>query len=276
MSIKLKIAVLSENNSNMFGFRSEHGLAFYIEIDKNKFLFDTGASDFFLENAAKLKIDLKELKGIILSHGHYDHCGGLAKLESRDVYIQDSLFQEKYKLEGNEYKYIGLEFTKDHYENNNGLCFKNVSGVIEIDRAIKLITDFKKDPAKEDRFFVKKGDDYIPDNFDDELIMTINTDNGLVIITGCAHSGLINIIEKALEVNNTTKIYGLFGGFHLSKLPEIELAAIARIIDSYKIENIGISHCTGYNFAKYLKYGKVFDLNVGQSYSLKKECANVK
>ncbi|MFH1429157.1 MAG: MBL fold metallo-hydrolase [Candidatus Margulisiibacteriota bacterium] len=262
---KLKITVLSENIAGKLRFLSEHGLALHLEADDKRILFDTGASNYLLINAMQSGINLKDLDAIVLSHAHYDHTGGLANLNGNKVYIHENFFQPKYALQDSEYKFIGVPFTRFYYKKSVGHDFIYINNSYEISPGVRLICNFKK-PKNNGHFYIKDGNNYKPDNFDDELAMTINTEKGLVIITGCAHSGITNIIDKAIEENGCSKIYCLFGGFHLSKLPEKEISDIARQIDQYKIKNIGISHCTGNILAANLKYGNVFNFNTGDSF----------
>jgi 7,8-dihydropterin-6-yl-methyl-4-(beta-D-ribofuranosyl)aminobenzene 5'-phosphate synthase len=254
-----EITVLNENSSNNPKLQSEHGLALFFYIDGEKYLFDTGASDIFTKNADELGIDLTELKGVFLSHAHYDHTGGLSELNDTDVYIHKNFFHPKYKLDGGEYEYIGLQHNREFYE-KNGLNFKEVDGLLELAKGVTLIGNLKKEPQPP-YFFIKKENEYVQDYFDDELVLTLNTEKGLIIITGCSHSGIINIIESATYINRPKKIYALFGGFHLSSLSDCEVQQVASKINDYRIENIGISHCTGDKLTKHIN-GNVFDFSV--------------
>lgn len=265
----LKITVLSENQTKNPELKSEHGFSLYVETDNKNFIFDTGASGNFIENAGKLEVDLEKINSVILSHGHYDHTGGLSHFKNKVVYAHPDLFIPKYKKTDNLlFEYIGNEYVRCFYEHNNKLEIRNVTESIELFADINLVCGFKK-AASENYFYVKPPCEnlYIKDSFNDELVLTINTANGLVIITGCAHSGIINIIEKCLQITGQSKIFALLGGFHLSKIEEKEVKEIAGKIDAYHIENIGISHCTGDVLAKYLTFGKVFNFNTGDEFN---------
>jgi 7,8-dihydropterin-6-yl-methyl-4-(beta-D-ribofuranosyl)aminobenzene 5'-phosphate synthase len=265
MTIKesIKITNLSENSAENSSFLTEHGLSLLIEINNIKILFDTGASDCFMKNAKQLDFDLNTIDYIVLSHGHYDHVGGLRYLQNKTVYIHPHIFRPKYKKEENQYKYIGFDFSLSYYENNN-LKFVSLSKQTNLTPEIKLMVDFKKEAH--DTFFIKNKDTYMPDLFTDELVMTINTSKGLVVITGCAHSGILNILDKAIELNNTDNIHALFGGFHMSGLNEDKTKRVADKINSLNIKNIGISHCTGNRLITYLTDTNVIQFNSGNSF----------
>lgn len=261
----LCITALSENKTSDQGLLAEHGLALYIEAAEQRILFDTGASTIFLKNAEKQGIDPAKSDTVILSHGHYDHTGGLKHLKNKTVYCHPDLFLPKYKASTTqEYAYIGNDYIRCFYEHNNALSFKTVSHTQELFSGFWLITGFKKDPAE--KYFYKKisPQEYIPDDFSDELALAIQTAQGLVIITGCAHSGIINIIEKALSVTQGKKIHMLLGGFHLSKKTNREIQEVAKKLDEYAIDNIGISHCTGETLAQYLNCKNIFNFNTGE------------
>lgn len=261
----LKITLLSENCSNKSELSAEHGFSLYIEADNQKIIFDTGASELYIENGEKLGIDFTAVEAVVLSHGHYDHVGGLAKIGGQNIYCHKDIFLKKYKYEHGRYKDIGIAFSEAAYSSNNNLEINYVDKEHELFPDVLLLTDFQKKEQK-NYFYIVKNNKFVADDFADELIMTFNTNKGLVIITGCAHSGIVNIIERALAVNKTKNIYALLGGFHLSKLTEQENKQVAEKINEYNIDNIGISHCTGGLLKKHLLAKNAFNFNVGDSF----------
>ena len=259
-----KVTVLSENSSSQKRLKSEHGLSFYIETETNKYLFDTGASDIFKRNAEILKINLEDTDAVVVSHNHYDHTGGLEFLYDKKVYVHNQFFQKKYKKIEGQFIDIGISQRESAYTR---LQFEKIEKTIAIDANTQIICDFKKNDY-EDYFYLKVNETMQPDVFADELAMSFNTTKGLVIVTGCSHSGIIHIIDKAIDVNKTKNIYALLGGFHLSKVSEEENKIVAEKLRTYQIGNIGISHCTGDKLIKYQTFGNYFNFNVGDKFEL--------
>ncbi|MFC1752465.1 MBL fold metallo-hydrolase [Thermoproteota archaeon] len=257
----VKITVLIENTALRSDLISEHGLSLFIEVDNKKILFDTGASNSFLANAETLGIKIDSCDFIILSHGHYDHTGGLKYIADKPVYYHSALLHKKYKGSENGYKFIGIEKNKSEYERHHHLNFFEIDTIKELIPNVTVLIDFAKDPIK--NFYLKNQQTFIPDTFPDECAIAIDTDKGVIIITGCGHSGILNIIEKALSVTKKQTIYALIGGFHLSGLPDNDVRIIAEKLLQYDITYIGISHCTGSKLAEFLPDEKVFTFNTG-------------
>ena len=260
----LKITPLVENKSKNKNLLSEHGLSLLIEYDNQCILFDTGASDCLIKNVANLDVDLEVIDSVVLSHGHCDHVGGLEYLSNKKVYIQPTIFAPKYTKEDVQYEYSGFPHKKEYYEKNNRLMFVDVPTNLQLTKNIKLHVGFNNEKVNDLFFLENDGSEY--DYFADELVLSINTNDGLVIVTGCAHSGVINILDKVLSESDTKNIYALLGGFHLGELDQEEVKQIAEKIDSYHINKLGVSHCTGGKLAKYIKNSRVFDFNVGDQF----------
>lgn len=259
----IRIVNLCDNKSISPDFSAEHGLSYYIEAYGKKILFDTGQSDVFLRNAKNLNIDLFALDLVVLSHGHYDHVGGLARLTAKNVYCHRQIFVPKYKVEENNYKNIGFPCAEDDYRANQGHNFCFFTGTKELAKNIYLVSGFQKMFNKV-YFFIKKEGKYLVDIFEDEAVLVIKTPQGLIIITGCAHSGVLNIIEKVERELGPKKIYALLGGLHLSKMDNTELIKTAALLNERGIKKIGVSHCTGDKFINYLDRLSAFDLKAGQ------------
>jgi len=233
----LKIHVLNDNAPKI-NFASEHGLSYLIEADK-KILFDFGQSDIFLKNAKLLNIDLENIDTCVLSHGHYDHGNGLKYLENKKLITHPHSFQKKYRKKDN--SYIGLSFSKKIAEEKFKLTLSKkplkISNEITFLGEIPRLNNFE---AKTTSFKLENGkDDFV---FDDSAIV-VNTKKGLVIVTGCSHSGICNIIEHAKLISKTNIVYGAIGGFHL-KFNDLKTDRTIEYFKKNNIKKIYPTHCT--------------------------------
>ena len=244
MDDNMKITALVENTTNDKTFSCEHGLSLYIETKNHKILFDTGQSSLFYENAKKLNIDISDVDICILSHGHYDHGGGLSTFlsanEKAKIYMNENCFGDYYNGE----KYIGLD---------KALCdnprIVKTSDELIIDNELSLVTCNKKQKAYDLGSFglsKKIGDSIADDDFLHEHYLLINEDGNKVLISGCSHKGI-------LSIPHWFDAKTVIGGFHFSKLPcDVTLKNYAEILD-----NTGITfytcHCTGLEQYEYMK-----------------------
>ncbi len=252
--MSLRITILSENSTEIpFGVLSEHGFAAFVETEQGNFLFDTGQGRVLLNNSTLLGKDLRSIKFLVLSHGHYDHTLGIPEVlqitGGLDVYAHPDIFLERYWLHKNgERQSIGLPYRKAYLE-SLGARFQFRSEFIEILDHVFLTgeiprkTNFEK--PDQEMVIMNAGGLWVQDPIMDDLSLIIETPRGLVILLGCAHAGMINIIEYAKNKTGCEKIYAVIGGTHLKfSLPEQEKRSI-ELLHTYGIEKIGLSHCTG-------------------------------
>jgi len=240
----MRIVTLIENYVSEEGLFAEHGLSFYIETDKQKILFDTGQTGLFIQNAKKLEININEVDSLVLSHGHYDHTGGLNSfLENNskaNVYAKQDTFIPKYS---GKTRFVGTKYNEDLL--NNRLVY--VDAITEIAENIFIMPDINIHNPVDTNFkgFNKKaGSDFFPDEFDDELFMVIKHREKINIITACSHRGITNICNTATE-HFKLPVGLILGGFHMKDCKTLQYVDITHYFRSLKPESIGVCHCTG-------------------------------
>ncbi|PKM54865.1 MAG: MBL fold hydrolase [Firmicutes bacterium HGW-Firmicutes-5] len=256
----MKVITLVENTREREDLCQEHGLSLYIETKKHKILFDTGAGDCMVKNAKKLQIPLEEVDTLIISHGHYDHGGGLEDFlrinKHANIYIHPEAFGQFYSERKDEGTvYIGLnQKLKDEKQ------FVWTSDALRIDEELFLfakVTRRKYFPIGNRTLFVKTEEGFLPDYFRHEINLIIHESEKKVLVAGCAHNGIVNIISKAKELTQTYPTH-VIGGFHLSKSSSgiKEEDQVVKAIGDYLIET-GVmcytGHCTGENAFLQLK-----------------------
>jgi 7,8-dihydropterin-6-yl-methyl-4-(beta-D-ribofuranosyl)aminobenzene 5'-phosphate synthase len=247
-----RIVTLSENPAAMIpGLLAEHGLSIYLEFGKTRLLFDTGQTVSAAHNAEILEIDLKGVP-IALSHGHYDHAGGIEEVLKltgpTKVFCHPDAFAQKYKQRGEHLRYIGMRRSMEEYE-RMGARFdtsreprKIVDG-IWLTGEVPRITDFEK---PEENLLVMDPARRI-DPMQDDQALVLETGVGLLIILGCAHSGMINTIEYARKMTGESRVFGVVGGTHLGfgDARRERLAMTIKSLKSYDLKLLAVSHCTG-------------------------------
>ena len=241
----MKIAVLTENTSRSERITAEHGLSLYIEVNNRRILFDMGQTDTFIKNAKAMGIDLKTVDAAIISHGHYDHGGGLEAFlnlnKSAPVYIRKNAFLPYYNTPN---KYIGLNtaligteriiFTDGKYDIGNGMTLYSAT------------EDQKKIPTVPHSLLLRTENGFIRDGFTHEQYLEITEGERRILISGCSHAGIIGIAERFHPD-------ALIGGFHLSALSAGEkLVSVARELSEQKTD-FYTCHCTGYEQFLFMK-----------------------
>lgn len=232
------LTVLSEVRA-MAGFESEHGLSFLIEVDQKKILFDTGASNLFIRSAARLGIDLEEVDRIVLSHGHWDHGNGLEYMEGKTLICHPDCFVKRFRKKGE--GQLGLSLSEK--EMGKRFNLETFRKPIQLSKHAWFLGEI---PRKND--FEAKSTKYVLEDGSDDFIMddsgmAVICDKGLVVISGCAHSGICNMIEHARRVTGISKVAAVIGGFHLTAANNQAKKTIA-YLEKLEVPQVIPSHCT--------------------------------
>ena len=239
------------NDCFMAPLKSAHGISYLISINNKRILIDVGSSSEVLSHNMKImKIDFKKINNIVLTHGHYDHGDALPDLlnQIKDIPLicPKNAFEDVF----NSYK-----------ENHKFISEKKDKTYVGINNKEKIINEIKRIKFVEKPFEIIDGvmiSNSLHSKQVNEIAIYINIKNkGIVIITGCAHPGILNIIDDAKTVTGIEKIYGLIGGFHLKDKSEEEIRKIADKIKEENVNFILTGHCTGF------KALKIFDDEFG-------------
>lgn len=233
--MRVKIYVLADNHASVI-CKAEWGLSLFIESSK-KILFDFGASDLFLRNAEKLRLNVYDADYFVLSHGHWDHGNGLAYLSDKKLVCHPDAFIKRY----NGSRYLGLPFSYEKAQEKFELITS--SSPVKIDENITFLGQIPRTNEFEGKESVFLKEDGSVDEVRDDSALAITTEKGLVIITGCAHAGVCNTIEYAKRLSGVTQVYAVMGGFHLKGNDEVTSKTI-EYLKGQKIQKIMPSHCT--------------------------------
>ncbi len=256
----LIITIIVDNVSETSELKSEHGLSIWIEADERKILFDTGQSDILIHNAEHLGIDLATAETLVLSHGHYDHTGGVEPVIARNssiaIYCNSGVFIPRYSRQPDgRMKSIGI--TRKSSESLHRI-FDNLHWVnkplmleddIGITGPIPRVTDFEDTGGK----FFYDFDGTKPDPVSDDLAVWLQTSKGLCVLTGCCHSGLVNTLQYIQSLSGQNTIYSVIGGFHLLNSSSERMKYTCDYLNDIHVNRILPCHCTGEKAVDYLR-----------------------
>lgn len=249
----MKIITLMENcGSENKALLYEHGLSFYVEQNGFRLLFDCGPDQAAVQNARRLGVSLNGLSAVILSHNHYDHAAGYRDLiesgiDCKKLYTGDGFFERKYARSG-AFKYCDISSGIDRdFLRTHGIDHEICTELTEILPGIYLVSNFSRRNAFEkipERFVRETADGFIPDTFSDEIMLAAETKKGLVVLAGCSHPGILNMLETVSERLNRS-IYAVFGGTHLKEADEERIEQTLDGFERLGIKLIGLNHCSG-------------------------------
>lgn len=256
---KTKITVLCENTAwKPMGITGEHGFSALIEQDEQRILFDTGQGMSLANNAQILGVDLADIKIVILSHGHYDHTGGLPAVlnppRAVEVVAHPDVFTKKYAVSdtpgGKGDVFIGIKYSREYLEGALGAQFNFLREFNEIGHRIFFSGEVPRTTAFEHpdkRLKVRQNGKIVDDPLLDDISLLIETDQGPVLLLGCAHSGVVNVMKHFADKTGHERFRAVIGGTHLGFMngPDDQLDRSMDAFDEYQVDLIAVSHCTG-------------------------------
>jgi len=244
----MKLTILIDDISNTEKLKSEHGFSLFIE-DNIRILFDSGASSKILHNSEKLNISLESADYFLISHNHHDHTGGIDAVKNilknkLKLLVGRNFFDRKYKMKNSDYKIISSDFINQKF-------ISDYFDIISVDSCYRITDNFfvislaGGDSVLKNYFFIKNARaEFIPDNFNDEIILVYKNDHKLTILSGCSHTGVAHIINRTEFYFPEDRIINLIGGLHLEQVSDEYFHQIAEKLRLMEIQ-LFAGHCTG-------------------------------
>jgi 7,8-dihydropterin-6-yl-methyl-4-(beta-D-ribofuranosyl)aminobenzene 5'-phosphate synthase len=277
--MNVTLTTLCENTAGKPGFMAEWGLSILIQTDSANVLFDTGGNFAAVRNADKLGVDLRAVDVIVLSHAHADHTGGLRevlrKTGPKMIIAHPAIWELKYTKRAYEKReaFIGIPFTRAELELFGASFSLNkdpvyIADTIVTTGEIAQTTDFE---GIEPIFYVKEDGSLRNDPIPDDLSLIVRTQQGLVIVLGCAHRGIISTIRHAQKITGEERVHTVVGGTHLFPKTDEQVERTIVALQEIGVQKLGVSHCTGFHASVRLAqaFGKDFFLNnTGTVYTL--------
>lgn len=271
--MKCRITILCENSAGpLSGTLGEHGFAALVEHDSGALLFDTGQGTTLTGNARRMNKDLGRVATVALSHGHYDHTGGLLPLLQssgpKEIYAHPDVFIPCYRVKDNgESIAIGMPYARELLEDagaafNLGREFREIAPGMFLTGEVPRLTGFERG----DHGLSLDTAGAVADPVNDDQSLIIRTEKGLVLLLGCCHAGIVNTVELAVARTGVANIVAIIGGTHLGYCGAHQLEETLRRLHSYRIQKLCASHCTGFAAsARLLREfpGQVHPANVG-------------
>ena len=244
-------AIMENKASENKALINEHGLSFFIEKDNKRILFDCGSGEHTLYNAHKLGIELSNLDCVVLSHSHYDHSAGYrdlteAGLGSKELYIGKGFFEKKYAFDGIKYTDLSCGFDLD-FITKHGINVHEVSGKVEIIKDIYAfggfarLSEFEHIPTR----FVKRTEEgFVNDYFSDEICLVIDKKDYVVMVCGCSHPGITNMVREVRK-SFGKPVFSVYGGIHLNEADDKRMDDTMETLHSMGMVTGGFCHCSG-------------------------------
>jgi len=263
-AVEVKVTILVEDATLKRGLLAEHGLSVllktkYIDGSGITLLLDTGATGtVLLHNAEKLSVSLRNIDAVILSHGHYDHTGGLLKLLEHingriPIVAHPDAFKQKYHVK-KKIEHVGIPYNVNELLNKGAIISQTInpfklSEAIFTTGQVERTTEFEETPKS--YYYINKNK-FERDFLLDDQALVIKHVDGLIIVTGCSHSGIVNILMHAQKIANEKDVYAIIGGLHLIGASEERINKTVDFIHTIAPRIVAACHCTGFKAQKQL------------------------
>jgi len=249
----LRITLLVDNQTLVDQyFLAEPAFSAWIESGDTKLMFDTGYSDVFLENARRLRLEISELDTLVLSHGHSDHTWGLPALAEhlrlnrrRPDRVRLIAHPEAFYEKGLDGEVYGVNFNIEDYKDVFDVVLTKTA--VSLGGGLMYLGEIPRKNEFEGKLAIgqtRRGQSWEKDYILDDTGLSYLGKDGLVIISGCSHSGIVNIVEHAMTLNETRKVIDVVGGLHLQKPTTEQLEGTMRFFESLDLKQLHASHCT--------------------------------
>ena len=253
----MKVTVIIDNAvpiGRRHPFLAEHGLSLLIEHAGKKVLYDTGQSSAVVSNLSLLGFPPSELDMLVVSHGHYDHTGGIFHVlqhaqKQIPVYANKGIFQARYSITGQQRRFIGIPHEKELLTALGAeWCFVDkpteIIPKLWVSGLVPRITDYETGDPK----LVTCATDgtECQDTIEDDTSLFYASPRGLVVIGGCTHAGLVNTVRWGFEVTGTSRLAGWIGGTHLGPVSKEQQGKTLAQLASFGPEFVAANHCTGF------------------------------
>ncbi|MBB5183744.1 MBL fold metallo-hydrolase [Catenisphaera adipataccumulans] len=255
----IKITTLMDDvSSHQTALQAAHGLSYLVELANFRFIFDCGPDSKTWQNAAQLGSNLDHIDAVVLSHDHFDHAGGYRSLIEKKhcvpvLYTGSGFFYKKYRQEGIKYTDLSGGFGPS-FISKHGIEYHEVQSTEKIAEGVELVSGFSRSVPFEkipDCYVRQTAQGLVPDDFSDEICAVLHSPKGMIVLVGCAHPGIVNMIGT-IKDRFQEPVYAIFGGIHLKAAADAQIKQTAAFLKAAGIQIFGFSHCTGTKAEQYL------------------------
>jgi len=250
--MSFRVTTLIENHTMDEQLQPQYGLSLHLTDGSFSLLLDTGAGGEFIDNAQKLGIDLSSIDALVLSHGHFDHTGGVKALINagfvpREIYMGQNFYAPRYKREVGRIRPIGARFSEEFLVDSSVKNYLLEPGVHQLHERVFLVTGIPHNNSFEkpnERLLCQCGREYVTDPFSEETVVVVMGDKGMAVLSGCSHAGVLNTCEWIMNLFKQP-IATFIGGTHLIESDENRIRETMDRMRMLGIKRLGACHCNG-------------------------------